>query len=615
MSQESHDLGPVSTLVTLAGYGDGYVCPGDEVYVVSEDCDYIYRNTGANPPADGFNIIKAVFLPGIWERRGLAGPVGPPGPIGPPGPAGASGAALPFNTVAVGALGSGRLIDVALAGLIDGTSLAWVESVKDTWRWDATSTLTADNITVANPLANGANPGRFIRELFAAPEWALQTTWVVDELNTSTLASDENDGFTATTPLLTNAEFNRRTSVGTVWAANTAYHYRFLSAPTTGVVLNGFCALNAVWYVHGTMTDRAGVSTLYSGTVDALDTLNPATNTPWAITSNGLAVNWAGLIDSRIRLTSGANINAYSWATLQDGVTAKKARCAEFLTPVASFSVAPFVLPATTTAGPSVGDTFVVESLRVVPRLEVNLHIAPAGASNVSATASKCVLDSLSVTNLTLSPYCGIYCDGSQVGISIIRGAFTTLHQCKITSIGEDGLKSIIGGYNTTDLTLINNNGSLSVITRFTVQGSRTLGFQGDGAFSGFRTWDILQIGIFDSTVGCLRCITASARTYWSSSSVLYGSGNAFVFELFPNCLLLSSLPSSYANLFIVPTTALIRIQVTPLRTSCPAFDQTTSLYTAPRLMSVANLQATVAAGGFANNFIDPVSGAGMSNF
>lgn len=56
-------------LAMLSGYGDSYVVPGDEVYVVAEDCGYVYRNTGSNPPADGFNVVKALFLPGVWRRN------------------------------------------------------------------------------------------------------------------------------------------------------------------------------------------------------------------------------------------------------------------------------------------------------------------------------------------------------------------------------------------------------------------------------------------------------------------------------------------------------------------------------------------------------------------
>src|SRR3990167_9018154 len=205
MSGQSHDLGDVASLALLAGYGDSYVIPGDEVYVVDQDCDYVYRlPTGAAHVADGFNIIDAVFLSGFWERRGSSSP---------------GGGGLRFNTVAVGAAGSGRLIDADISGLVDGSSVAWVESVKDSWRWDATSTLTADNITVCNPTANGVNPGRFIREQNAAPEWMFQTTWVL-----SSTGNDENTGLDASNALLTTEERRRRMGPNAQWQASTAYH-------------------------------------------------------------------------------------------------------------------------------------------------------------------------------------------------------------------------------------------------------------------------------------------------------------------------------------------------------------------------------------------------------
>jgi hypothetical protein len=70
---DTHDLGPIPNLAALAGYGDSYVLPGSEVYVVDQDCDYAYRNTSPNPAADGFNVVKALFLPGVWERRNSSG--------------------------------------------------------------------------------------------------------------------------------------------------------------------------------------------------------------------------------------------------------------------------------------------------------------------------------------------------------------------------------------------------------------------------------------------------------------------------------------------------------------------------------------------------------------
>jgi len=495
-----------------------------------------------------------------------------------------------------------------LATLREG-DLVYVESVRDYWKWLPNSTIADDGVlvTYCKPTVLGIGNGIFERLFICSPDWTFQTDWFFDELNSSGLASNENDGSTALTPILNLGEFNNRHNSNTIWRSNTAYHFRFISNPTSTYIINGFFGINTVWYFQN-ITDRTGIlPALYSGVVDVLDTLNPATNIPWAITSNGLAVNWTGLIDKRIRLTSGASINAYSWPTLQTA-TPKKARCAEFLIPVASFAVSPFVGPATTTAGPTVGDTFVVEDLRTIPRIEINLHSAPGN----NPSTSKVVIESLAVTTLVLSPSCGLYIDGSQVGTNIVRGAATSYHQCKITGLLDDGIKNIIGGYNTTVLVLINHLATVSTITRFTIQGDRNLDFVGGGCANSQNAWDFTQIGIFDSTAAPLRFINRNAN--WNSASLLYGSGNVgSLFSITPNSIVLSSV-GSYAGLTVVPGVSLIRTDTTPVRTSVPAFDQTTGLYTAPRLLSAANLQATVVAGGFNYNYTDPVSGGGICN-
>jgi len=300
MSQESHDLGPTPTLLTLAGYGDGYVCPGDEVYVVSEDTDYIYRNTGANPPADGFNIIKAVFLPGIWERRNNV-----------PAGAGVGASALRFNTIAVGAVGSGRLIDVALAGLIDGTSLAWTESVKDTWRWDATSVLVADNITVANPIANGANPGRFIRQLEPAPEWLQQAAWFID-----TAGNNENDGSSALTALQTDVEIQRRWGLGMRARLPGPVTITYAQSPITTTNYYVELVVGAQLVLVGTPTVSKAGTVL---TAVQVQVRTAGAELGWAITAPGLDATDVGKIAVITASGTPANIGAYAGIVKDEG--------------------------------------------------------------------------------------------------------------------------------------------------------------------------------------------------------------------------------------------------------------------------------------------------------
>ncbi len=518
--------------------------------------------------------------------------------------------------------GSARLLKAIsaaeLAGLKEG-NIVYVMSVRDYWKWLPNSTIADDGalVTYCKPTVVGVGNGVFERLFICSPDWTFQTTWVFDELNSSGVASNEHDGSTAITPLLNPGEFNNRHNQDTFWKSSTAYHIRFLSAPTVGVIINGFCGTNTVWYVHGTMNDREGVSPpLYTGTVAASDTFSAATNVPWAITSNGLAVDWTGLIDKRLRRTSGASINAIAWVTLQDAVTPKKARTTESYIAPASFNVAPFVPPATTQAAAFVNgvDTFVIEDLRVIPRLEINLHAPP----NASITATKVVLDSVSVTSIILSEHCGIYLDGSQVGTNFRRGALTTFHNCKITVLNDDGLKFIIGGYSTTaaGLLLVNNvaNSNCS-ITGWTIQGnSRALFFAGAGSQNSPDTWRIGQIGIYDTTGTQLYCIGQGVR--FPSTFLLYGTGNTGAFIN----VMQNTIPIIQAGIFTAPTvpivtTSLNQITFVATRTVAPAFDQATGIFTVPRTLSFANIAATVLAGGFDYTFVDPVTGAGFTKY
>jgi hypothetical protein len=191
----------INTIVEMLQQTDYTVEDGETVWVRSTLALYVYRvNSGLVP--DGVNVIASLYGNGVWQKLNVA-PIGPGSALGP------------FNTVAVGAAASGRLIDVTaaqLAGLSSGATV-WVISVLDYWRWDPISTATSDSITICNPTANGVNPGRFVRDLDPSQEWRLQGTWFVD----ATLGSDENDGTaqvstpgTLVGPIATSDEYVRR---------------------------------------------------------------------------------------------------------------------------------------------------------------------------------------------------------------------------------------------------------------------------------------------------------------------------------------------------------------------------------------------------------------------
>jgi hypothetical protein len=602
MSVESHDLGPISDLTALSGYGDSYVVPGDEVYVVAEDCDYIYLNSGSNPVADGFNVIKAIFLPGVWQRRSSGGGAG----------------ALRFNTVAVGALGSGRLIDVALAGLVDGTSLAWVESVKDTWRWDATSVLTADNITVANPTANGVNPGRFIRELNPAPEWMTQLTWVIDPAGLTATPSDENSGAVGF-PLATDAERQRRMGYNPTWYAG-AYHLRYVSnVPVADpVIITGTLSTgtSTMIFCHGSLVDGQGQSTFFGpATVGTVTALNYATNTPWSFTCAAVPVSWtaSALINLRGRVTASgvpANVGGTFWPIKDLGGAAPNAaaRIAEPSVAAPTGYVIPFASQQRNTFTPTAGDTFVVETLTTIGSMSIQIFGLNATATNGNSV----VLESLSVTTLT-----------NQTNVT-----FVTLDGCIISNMASNPIPALMGilgcqlapfafpraqnivfvnGYcrgNSIEITTI----AAMSFTRFMSQGRiLRLTCLTPPNLAGQVGILINQFGICDA--GATVALIIRNNVCLQATATLWGPGNtAEAIRLESNGLLAygassAALPNSY--FFISNGGNWLSCEA---RISVPAFDVATSLWTAPRALSQANLQATVAAGGFGGQVNDPVT-------
>ena len=633
MSVESHDLGPVPNLTALSGYGDSYVVPGDEVYVVSEDTDYIYLNTGSNPPADGFNIIKAIFLPGVWQRRSSGGGAG----------------ALRFNTVAVGALGSGRLIDTSLAGLVDGTSLAWVESVRDTWRWDATSTATADNISVCNPTANGANPGRFIRELKPDPTWMITNhNWFIRP----STGNNENDGLTDLTALADAEEFHRRTGVAGGYRVEWGPGDYHIWAPEGIGVVQGqnarLCimgrrsqtfsgsafAFNTIIYIHGNAVAGQGASTLYTGTVDVVTAQNSATNQPLQITSNGIPVSWTAsnllcqvtTVARRCRITAGnaANIGGTFFAKIDVG--AKTATCD--YPAVANTYSGNFVIN-TSTFTPTLGDTFVVETLNTV-------SIVLDSGADIPIVAESCVVSFGNGTNggqITLDK-CGLSGSVTANAVTLDRvtingsrfsgttsssttywtGYFFDITNCDIDGFWE--FQCLVGG-NLTRMFISNLSGVLALTgpkASIGTSATRT------------RGWILNSVGIFNVTntfpIVILDYLTLpSTAEIWGGTAggggingfapILLRSGATLSW---PGATITGAAPPAsyfYVNLSGSPWIALDDANggsgtTAGVGYNCPAWDVATNQFTADRALTPANLQATVAAGGFFGRFFDP---------
>lgn len=223
---------------------------------------------------------------------------------------GAAGSGATFNTVAAGASGSGRLLDVSLAFLLvlNAGAAFFVKSQLAVWRWIPTSTVAADNKTTCNPTANGVSAGRFERDPVGNVVWQNQASWSV----APTLGNDENDGSFAS-PLATYAEFQRR--VGLKFDPPQATTLTFLEdAPNefANVSLAPTAQVSSLT-IKGTLVQQAGPFV-----VSAVTAINRAGNQEQVVTST-----WTATEVNRLAvLADGPNAGASAWVMIDNGAGA-----------------------------------------------------------------------------------------------------------------------------------------------------------------------------------------------------------------------------------------------------------------------------------------------------
>jgi hypothetical protein len=545
----------------------------------------------------------------------------------------------PFTSVATATVRPLKGISAAeLATLREGDTV-YVISLRDYFKWLPTSVIANDaiNNTYVTPTIVGAGAGRFERLLRASPDWMLQTTWIIDAAASLGTSNNENDGLTAATALLTDTERQFRMGEQPIWSLG-AYHLRYISdvPATQEVAIKNRTAAAGQIFMHGSMTDGQGQSILFGpatmGAITALNYAAAAGGQPWEMICATIPVSWAtagpagtSLINKRGRVTAGiaANVGGKFWPIKDLGGAAPnaKTRLAEpnrIGTYTAPFST---TIP-TATFTPTAGDTFVIEKLTLIPLLSVDMH----GGAN-SAAINGIIFDSLEV-----GTGARWQCSGNRVAIfdgcikdianfAELSTAFVDLG-CQFSN-GTQPLSptwTIANGYTRASTPVFHcvESGSF---TRFMAQaptaGSATMRIScSSGVLSnGSRGWTINQIGSWDSTTDFpLRIVGSSVLL--AATATLWGGNNTFepVKIVSKGQLAYLAAPAALPNsYFFIVGGGLGAWASCEARTSIPAFDLATSLYTAPRLISPANLQTTVALGGFGGLFNDPVTGSEFS--
>jgi len=386
-------------------------------------------------------------------------------------------------------------------------------------------------------------------------------------------------------------------------------------------------------FLHGSMTNFAGQSTIFGGTSGTVTTLNYAAaggGQPWEMICATIPASWtaSGCLNKRLRWTSGANIDDVIWIIKDLGGAAPNAR-ARLCDGQSSFPMTAPVATTSSTFTPVAGDTFVVETLTNIPNLVIDLIGGETATINNGV-----ILDSLDLSggDTVLNGSRAINAYGCTLGLTFSRtlfGAFNTFGcQYASGSIMTFFTTSINNSYCNTDVTIFAFiNG---VISRFMTQGgslaleTSTTQIAQPSVITG---WSINQIGFWDTAAAGRRPLTIFNQTDLAAGCTLWGNGNTnnnvAPIALARGASLMygaasTALPAAYFFLLSASAGAengafiACYNNASVPRVNVPAYDDATQLFTANRLLSPANLQATVAAGGFGGYFFDPVTTCSM---
>jgi hypothetical protein len=233
----------------------------------------------------------------------------------PQGNFGGGGGALNFQIVdTISVASAARLVDINTTSLEDGT-IVYVRSVEDLFVLERAVALTADGITVVNPLVG---TGQWTRRNVGSQRWLRQATWFIN----ATLGNDENAGTaTGAGALKTHAELERRWGPDPLLPQSVTVNIEtdldavLDASPEINVTLSDLAILEYV----GTPTQVA------SGTLDAATPTDPDTNTQQSVEDAAIG-DFGPFVGNRIRLTAN---NAISW--IAKAVTPTEARTGAFV--------------------------------------------------------------------------------------------------------------------------------------------------------------------------------------------------------------------------------------------------------------------------------------------
>lgn len=432
------------------------------------------------------------------------------------------------------------------------------------------------------------------------PAILAQATWFIDPS-----AGNDNDTGLSGHPLQTWAELTRRWGVGAVLnpAGGTCTVKLMGALPSSDAIrlpahlrLGVDCVLN----VDGTRT------TVRSGTLTAVTTINRATSVPWDATDSALGSGgaWTANLSQRVRITAGGNLGQTMWVAKDLG--SKKARLS-----------APATIPNDGTLHVTQGtistDAYTVETLSDVYIDEVAL----GGQWTFSTSGSIVVFSNLNVkgtiTQVSACPDTLVLYSGCSFETCVAQfpgSSGATFLNCAFLNPVEgltiDGAEANIeGGLLKSGVLTVLNSAAVTLDADVLIQGgavnvgnNSTVSLGRCGIFD--SAGDAFTVGISDTTAKKGGTSTARLQTGVFSSHALYGSGNTGV-----------GLVVGAGALFLYETTVPVIAGASDFKvggaTSGFGFDMTTGLYVGPTTFTWAHLATAIGVGtGFGDNAHNP---------
>jgi len=213
------------------------------------------------------------------------------------------------------------LASVSVIGLVEGVTIAYVSTYKAYFALVVSTQAVQAGVCVT---ARNNASWRWVRCLESRAWWT-QSQYFWDPANSTGLASDENDGLSATTPLLTNDEFYRRNNG------------RFLAGAGTQnitVTLMSDCSDNDIFCANlqmrstasSTITLQGTVTAVPVGTITSSTALDPINNGANQITVPGF--DFTPYVGRILRQTGTSGATAVV-ATIEQALTLGSCRLSE----------------------------------------------------------------------------------------------------------------------------------------------------------------------------------------------------------------------------------------------------------------------------------------------